>query len=201
MSFTARDGVRHCSALPWRLIRGCLTARVTAASARLWRMRYRLGCCAAIACALCCACEPASRSAGRASPASPAASSPTGWTADAERLEVGARGGVGDFFRIIRYSRSAGTLSVDDSDPFAGGREQRPARVVRRSIAVGDRERNAVEAILALVRPDGAALARRCAPGGCLWLALDGGERLEDDATVRPVLLDLSHFFPELRPY
>jgi hypothetical protein len=73
--------------------------------------------------------------------------------------------------------------------------------VVRRSIVVGSSDRNAVEAILARVRPDGAALARRCAPGGCLWLVLDGDERMEDDATVRPALLDLSRFFPELRPY
>lgn len=127
--------------------------------------------------------------------------SASGWTAGAESVEVGAQGGIGDLFRHIRYSRSAGTLSVEDSDPFAAGREQHPARVVRRSIVLGRTERASVEATLARVQPDGAALARRCAPGGCTWLSRDGGDRLEDHATVSVVMSELSRFFPELRQY
>jgi hypothetical protein len=125
----------------------------------------------------------------------------SGWTRGADTVIVASRGGLGDFFRKITYSRSAGTLSVEDSDPFAGEREQHPARVVRRSRALGPDDRRRVEAILGRVQPDAAALARRCAPGGCLWIERDDGARLEDDVSVRPALVELSRLFPELREY
>jgi hypothetical protein len=124
-----------------------------------------------------------------------------GWTRDSDTVDVSARGGIGDLHRHIRYSRATGTLSVEDSDPFAGAAEQHPARVLRlsRNLGLADRER--VEALLERVQPDGAARAQRCAPGGCLWVELEGGDRLEDDATVRPLLQELSRYFPELRAY
>ena len=125
----------------------------------------------------------------------------SGWTRDSDTVDVSARGGIGDLYRHIRYSRATGTLSVEDSDPFAGEGEQHPARVLRRSRILGLEDRKRVEAILGQVQPDGAARARRCAPGGCLSLELDGGDRLEDDATVRPLLGELSRYFPELRSY
>lgn len=174
-------------------------------------MRFAL-CCFATCCgSLLLACEPGSRAStqpapvtapppvsGSQSPSGPAA---TGWTKDADTVVVGAQAGVGDFFRKIKYLRPSATLSVEDSDPFAGGREQHPARVIRRSRALGVEERRRVEEILGRVQPDAAALARRCAPGGCLWIERDDGERLEDGALVRPALTELSRFFPELREY
>ena len=65
------------------------------------------------------------------------------------------------------------------------------------------RQRRRVEDILASVRPDGDALARRCAPGGCVWLervfAYGRRDRLEDFKSVQPVLGDLTALFPEVR--
>jgi hypothetical protein len=126
---------------------------------------------------------------------------PEGWTGGADVVEVGARGGHAALHRIIRYSRVSGTLTVDDSDPFASGQEKRTPRITRKSIRLDARDREAVERILASVLPDSAALDRRCFPGGCRWIELDGDDRLEDNDIAGRALAELSRFFPELRAY
>ena len=127
---------------------------------------------------------------------------PTGWTEDADTVEVGARGGTADFFRTIRYSRPQRTLSVEDSDPFAGEHEKHPAQVTRKKIVLSPEDTAKVEGILGRLRPSGESLDKQCFPGGCKWISLDGDDdRLEDDDLVTPVLNDLTGFFPGVRKY
>ena len=127
----------------------------------------------------------------------------SGWTAGAAVVEVGSVAGRADFRRLLRYTRANSRLEIEDSDPFATGQESPTPRVLKLGRTLSSEESRRVEEILANVRPDGDALARRCAPGGCLWLErifADGDRaRLEDFKTVQGVLADLTGFFPEAR--
>ncbi len=129
----------------------------------------------------------------------------SGWTAGAALIEAGTVAGRADFRRLLRYTRASGSLELQDSDPFASGTESKTARVLNLSRVLSPEERQRVEAVLDRVQPDAAALERRCAPGGCVWLERVGADgtrqRLEHLESAQPVLRELSALFPEARQF
>ena len=143
--------------------------------------------------------EPAPPSRPREAPAAPAC---VPWT-DAVSLVASSQAGRPDFVRSLELDFETGVVRVHDSDPFATGQEASPPRVIDESIALSPAARDRLVRSLLALCPSAEAMARRCAPGGCMQLVVTDGAsrttRVEDASTVRAVMQQLSGFFPQLR--
>jgi hypothetical protein len=117
---------------------------------------------------------------------------------EAKSLLARMQAGRGDFFRELRYDFAAGEVSVNDSDPFATGKEEKTPRVIQRSRTLTPEEKAKTEAALFAICPSEEARKARCAPGGCMRLEV-AGTALEHAETVERVMKILADLFPELR--
>lgn len=122
---------------------------------------------------------------------------------DAVSLTASSQAGRADFRREFHYDLRTGALRVHDSDPFWTGKAEGSPRVIQESKTLTAEERDRVERALHALCPTPEALARRCAPGGCMQLSVEDASgkatRIEDAETVRAVMQQLAPHFPQLR--
>jgi hypothetical protein len=149
------------------------------------------------------ACEtPRSPVAASPSETAPAARTCAPWL-EAVSITATVHRGRPDFFRELDYDLTTGVLRVHDSDPFPDGTEQRPPRVIEASTTLAAESRDRVARALYALCPGAEAMARRCAPGGCVRLTVTerSGKTtsIEDGATVSAVMGALITFFPQVR--
>jgi hypothetical protein len=109
--------------------------------------------------------------------------------------------GHAEQYRELRYDGAKPAAEAHASSPLSKGATTR--RVVDRTRMLTRDEARAVEDELTRVCPDDAAMAARCAPGGCARLRVGPPGRettVEDAETVRKVMAPLERLFPELKP-
>lgn len=125
------------------------------------------------------------------------------WEPSPRTVVAFTTGGRGDFFRELRYDFGTGELRVNDSDPFAEGKETEKPRVIEQTKTLEGDDRQKTEKALLAICPDEAAMKAACAPGGCSRLTVTRGDgtetKIEDNDTVVAALAILRPFFPELR--
>ena len=117
-------------------------------------------------------------------------------------LEASTMAGRGDFFAEYKYDFATGMVEVNDSDPFANGKEAKTPRVTKTSKQLKGDDKARLEKALTGSCPKGDELKRACAPGGCSRLRVKtaaGESKIEDVPTVHNALSLLRKLFPELR--
>ncbi len=112
--------------------------------------------------------------------------------------------GRADFKRELRFDDAKGIVSVHDSDPYANasGKEEKTPRVIDKTKTLTPEEHRALTVDLFQICPDTAAMAEKCAPGGCVHLEVTSEGKtvtVESVKTVGAVMRRLESYFPELR--
>ncbi len=147
--------------------------------------------------------EPSAAPTATKSPSEPSgATTPCAFWQGAKSLVVRAGAGRGDDFREFRYDFVSGKVEVNDSDAFATGKEAKVPRVTKKSKTISADEKLRVEKGLVVLCPTAEDMKRRCAPGGCAHMEVQGAagtSTLEDSAPVWGVMKLLQPLFPEIR--
>lgn len=147
--------------------------------------------------------EPSADSTATESPSAPlAATTPCAFWKGAKSLVVHAGSGRGDDFREFRYDFVSGKVEVNDSDAFATGKEAEVPRVTKKSKILSADEKVRVEKGMVALCPTAEDMKRRCAPGGCAYLEVQGSvgtSTVEDSDAVWGVMKLLQPLFTEIR--